>query len=323
MGENEAPAPGDPKPEVKSLLSNPEGKPTAWIEPHDSRLEINAIRQEIEEIGTHNQSTTSDKVADKSIVKSKNRLKTWSMPSSDLLNKTFARGISIGGGLMVGGIASGSVLAAVRLLDFIPGGPIPLGILYGSVGLTGIGTMALLGAMTTYLVEAAQLTQNTHSYSELLTVSKVSSKYCDAAKQLTPNEDVVGELHLVGKLWGNVKIPQNPRDVVRSGMKGLYNLAEACERGDSSVNGLSVFVAKSKIIDRSYERFGFKVEDFIDRRSRFKKLLDKPGEILLHAISRMRKYEVHQVRDENVAAISREDLISHKNQFKKLAGLKE
>jgi hypothetical protein len=325
MGENEAPAPGEPGPKLEptSLIAEPKSK--LVVEPQDVSSEIIQLRETIgagtEEVRKNKPVVVKQVIPD---VKKQGILDELLNPSTITTDKIFGRGLTVGMGLASVGSVSSFTIIGLAMADFIQGGPGTLALVYGTAGMTGLGIATVVGSAALTIAEQMIVLKNTKQFSTLLTVGRVSSRSIDPENKLAPGENHVGEFHFSGNnhIFGT-KIPDNPRDVIRDGMKGLYELAKACKAEDKWLNGINTFIGESRIVDKSYERFGFKVHEVEEPKPNLFGKIDKSFKRIWSQLSRMSRKERHQKKKAFIATITRTELINHEEVFKRFAGIKE
>lgn len=195
--------------------------------------------------------------------------------------------------------------------------------IFGSVGLlipSGI-TMATAVAMK----ERANIIEekNRISFSKLLTVSKV---FTSERSTLRPTFEKIdsdfksgftGELHFVGideTSWEGIT---NPLSTLKEGLIGLQNLAIACEQNDPRLQDLDLFGGKSRSINPTLEKYGFKTFPLgeIVKPSIMDKIMSFVAEFRARDTTYPNGYKPHG--ESYIGVISRKDLILHKNDFSK------
>src|SRR5436190_4490057 len=185
-----------------------------------------------------------------------------------------------------------------------------------NTGLRVLAAQALI--LTGGIVYQVREFQNRELFGKYLSVNKtaVTSHYVGAqAFPFLKKERFIGELHFVGKNFALVvtKINAPIFEVVEDGLRGLSELAKACETDDKRVKGLNYFVGESKIAVGSLEKLGFEVGQRPPEKSKLIHRLDL-SRFIKHASS-----TILESRTPRVAVISREALIENREKIDRAA----
>jgi hypothetical protein len=158
--------------------------------------------------------------------------------------------------------------------------------------------------------------RNTVPYGDYLCVTKSSPLNNPTLSNTFPEisqNHLFGELHFLGQK--RVDAYQNSIKVVRSGLEGLYKLAEACEQDDERLEGIETFAGISPIVLPSLRKMGFEVArpTSIPRST-----WDKVFGSIFYSINKAvtPKYPIPE-REPLAAFISREELVKRKVDFEK------
>lgn len=193
---------------------------------------------------------------------------------------------------------------------------------WGSLGLLISSGALMIGPAIMHMRSANIEMNERQPFGRLLTVSKAfvtrGSVLQPVFKKVDPNfkSELTGEMHFVGVKGASWEGIDNPVTTAKEGYLGLHKLAIACEQDDPSLRGINFFSGVSPIVNNSFEKYGFHTfapQEFLKPliAGRIMKALSKyPGEDMKYPNGYMPKEG-----SSRIGIISRENLISHKEDF--------
>ncbi|MFA7301764.1 MAG: hypothetical protein WC069_05615 [Candidatus Shapirobacteria bacterium] len=143
-------------------------------------------------------------------------------------------------------------------------------------------------------------------FGELLTVSKVFpsslSTFHESINNIFPKykPKFIGELHFVGN--GYLQENHSNIEIATQGVSDLLNLAINCQNDSPDLKGIDIFCGFSHMLNKKYERFGFKISD-PPKKNKLNKFFDKISTIF------SKKRENTKIIEPSTGIITRQELV--------------
>jgi hypothetical protein len=164
---------------------------------------------------------------------------------------------------------------------------------------------------------------NEQAFGNFMTVNKVAvfPGYFGLQFPEIEGERFVGELHFVGSGDENPFQGKHPTEIIREGLRGLYRVADACERSKVSVQDFQYFVGCSNIVTRGLQQFGFNVKPYELENSHQLSNRLNAADPLTHRVLFDKSIPYSNRTDAMVCMINRQDLIANKRNLARAAHL--